>query len=70
MSLHAKRHLRIGIDVGGTFTDFITIDADGSFAKRHQVTTLPGLVVYQDGAVVYKAALPDDPDELLRELLR
>lgn len=48
----------------------VFLDADGSFSKRHQVTTLPGLVVYRDGSVAYKGALPDDPDELLGELLR
>jgi hypothetical protein len=48
----------------------VFLDADGGFAKRHQVTTLPGLVVYRDGSVAYRGALPDDPDELLGELLR
>jgi thiol-disulfide isomerase/thioredoxin len=43
------------------------LDADGSFAKLHQVTTLPGLVVYRDGAVVYQGRLPDDPDKVVAE---
>lgn len=48
----------------------VYLDADGTFSKRHQVTTLPGLVVYRDGSVAYQGALPDNPDELLGELLR
>jgi thiol-disulfide isomerase/thioredoxin len=46
----------------------VYLDADGVFAKRHQVTTLPGLVVYRDGAVAYQGRLPDDPGKLLGEL--
>lgn len=44
-------------------------DRDGVFAKRHAVATLPGLVVYRDGEVLYQGRMPDDADALLRELL-
>jgi thiol-disulfide isomerase/thioredoxin len=47
----------------------VFLDADGTFAKRHRVTTLPGLVVYRDGAVVFQGRLPDDPDAELARLL-
>jgi hypothetical protein len=47
----------------------VYLDTDGAFSKRHQVTTLPGLVIYRDGSVAYKGGLPDDADDLLRELL-
>ena len=33
--------LRIGIDVGGTFTDFITYDPDGHTLHEHKVLTTP-----------------------------
>jgi thiol-disulfide isomerase/thioredoxin len=48
----------------------VYLDGDGSFAKQHRVTTLPGLVVYRDGAVAYQGKLPPAPDDLLGELLR
>jgi thiol-disulfide isomerase/thioredoxin len=47
----------------------VYLDADGAFAKRHQVTTLPGLVVYHEGTVAYQGRLPDDPDKVLSDLL-
>jgi thiol-disulfide isomerase/thioredoxin len=47
----------------------VYLDGDGSFAKQHRVTTLPGLVVYVDGGVVYQGKLPDDPDSVLADAL-
>jgi thiol-disulfide isomerase/thioredoxin len=47
----------------------VFLDVDGAFAKRHQVTTLPGLVVYRDGAVAYQGRLPDDPDRVIGDAL-
>lgn len=47
----------------------VYLDGDGSFSKQHRVTTLPGLVVYRDGAVAYQGKLPDDPDAVLADLL-
>ena len=46
------------------------LDLDGSFSKRHRISTLPGLVVYRDGQVLHQGRLPDDPDALLRDLLQ
>jgi hypothetical protein len=34
------------------------------------VTTLPGLLVIQNGEVAYRAKLPDDPDRVLAEIIR
>jgi thiol-disulfide isomerase/thioredoxin len=48
----------------------VFLDGDGTFAKRHRVTTLPGLVVYRDGAAAFQGKLPADPDEVLGGLLR
>ncbi|HEV8629058.1 MAG TPA: hypothetical protein VGV61_01990 [Thermoanaerobaculia bacterium] len=48
----------------------VYLDGDGGFAKRHQVTTLPGLVVYRDGTLVYHDRLPDDPDRVLAPILQ
>jgi thiol-disulfide isomerase/thioredoxin len=48
----------------------VYLDADGGFAKRHRVTTLPGLVVYRDGEVAYQGRLPDDPDAVVRDAVR
>jgi thiol-disulfide isomerase/thioredoxin len=45
------------------------LDADGSFAKRHAVLNLPGLLVVKDGKVLYQGRLPADVDQLLGSLL-
>jgi thiol-disulfide isomerase/thioredoxin len=47
----------------------VYLDADGTFTKRHRVTTLPGLVVYRDGELVFQGRLPADPDAELARLL-
>ena len=48
----------------------VYLDGDGSFAKAHRVTTLPGLVVYRDGEVAYQGKLPDDADAVIAEAVR
>jgi thiol-disulfide isomerase/thioredoxin len=48
----------------------VYLDGDGSFSKQHRVTTLPGLVVYRDGEVVYQGKLPDDPDAVIGGAVR
>ena len=47
----------------------VYLDRDGSFAKSHRVSTLPGLVVYRDGEARYQGKLPDDPSSVLRDAL-
>ena len=48
----------------------VYLDGDGSFAKAHRVTTLPGLVVYRDGEVAYQGKLPDDADAVIADAVR
>jgi hypothetical protein len=43
----------------------VYLDADGSFSKQHRVMTLPGMVVYRDGAVTYQGKLPQDPESVV-----
>src|SRR5262249_2048569 len=38
----------------------VYLDSDGSFSKQHHVASLPGLVVYKDGAVAFAGRLGDD----------
>ena len=48
----------------------VYLDGDGSFAKAHRVTTLPGMVVYRDGNVAYQGKLPDDADAVIADAVR
>ena len=48
----------------------VFLDTDGAFAKRYAMTSLPGLLVIQNGEVAYRAKLPDDPDAVLGEIIR
>lgn len=48
----------------------VYLDRDGTFAKRNAVTTLPGLLVYRDGRVVYSGKLLDDADRLIGGILQ
>lgn len=47
----------------------VYLDTDGTFSKKHAVTTLPGLLVIRDGNVAYRGKLPDNPDQILTETL-
>ena len=47
----------------------VYLDRDGEFSKAHAVTTLPGLVVFRDGAVRYQGKLPPDADGAVRDAL-
>jgi len=47
----------------------VFVDSDGSFSKRHAITTLPGLLVLVDGRIAYRGPLPDDADRVISELL-
>jgi hypothetical protein len=48
----------------------VYLDNDGAFSKAHSVSTLPGLLVYRDGVVVYHGRLGSDADDVLREALQ
>jgi hypothetical protein len=43
-------------------------DADGSFSKRHGITTLPSLLVLDGGAVAFRGRLPADAASVLRPI--
>jgi thiol-disulfide isomerase/thioredoxin len=47
----------------------VYLDRDGEFSKSHAVTTLPGLVVFRDGAARYEGKLPADVDATLSPIL-
>ncbi|MDH3255067.1 MAG: redoxin family protein [Acidobacteriota bacterium] len=47
----------------------VLLDRDGSFSKRHGVTTLPTLLVLESGSVAFKGRLPADADSILRPIL-
>ena len=47
----------------------VFLDVRGDFAKRHAVTTLPGLLIYRDGEVGYSGKLPNDADTLIGRIL-
>lgn len=48
----------------------VFLDSDGGFSKKHAVTTLPGLLVFKDGATAYGGKLPEDPASVLDGILR
>ena len=48
----------------------VYLDANGAFARKHSVTTLPGLLVIVDGRTVYGGKLPDDPEQVLAQVLQ
>lgn len=47
----------------------VYLDRDGEFSKAHAVTTLPGLIVFRDGAVRYQGKLPADAEAAVRDAL-
>lgn len=47
----------------------VYLDSNGAFARKHAVTTLPGLLVFVDGRSVYSGKLPEDPDRVLTQVL-
>lgn len=47
----------------------VYLDRSGAFSKKNAVTTLPGLLIYKDGRVLYRGKLPDDADSLISQVL-
>lgn len=47
----------------------VYLDRNGAFSKKSAVTTLPGLLIYKDGRVLYRGKLPDDADSLVSQVL-
>jgi thiol-disulfide isomerase/thioredoxin len=51
-------------------TDVVVVrDVDGSFSKRHGITTLPSMLVLQRGSVAFRGGLPADVDSILKPIL-
>lgn len=48
----------------------ICLDPEGAFSKKHNIATLPGLLVVKDGQVAYRGKLPDDADQVIAAALR
>lgn len=59
-----------GFLAGKSLSAPVCLDADGSFSKKYNVATLPGLLVVKDGQVAYRGKLPDNPDPVIAGLLR
>ena len=45
------------------------LDSDGAFSKQHTMTSLPGLLIYDDGEVAFRGKLPADPSGLIAQTL-
>lgn len=48
----------------------IYLDRSGDFSKAHAVTTLPGLIVYRDGEVLFQGRLDAEADQQIDRLLK
>lgn len=82
--LHAKWNARAKVltvdfqEEPGAIREFLSgqrlrppvfLDRNGAFSKKNAVTTLPGLLIYKDGRVLYRGKLPDDADSLISQVL-
>ncbi len=47
----------------------VYLDASGSFAKKHAVTTLPSLLIFEDGEATFRGKLPVNPDPVIERTL-
>ncbi len=47
----------------------VYLDRNGAFSKKNAVTTLPGLLIYKDGQLLFRGKLPDDADSLISQVL-
>lgn len=48
----------------------VYLDENGAFSKKYAVTTLPSLLVLQDGRVAFRGPLPENPDQVLGDVFR
>jgi thiol-disulfide isomerase/thioredoxin len=42
-------------------------DPDGRFAKKHSVTTLPSMLIYREGRIVFEGGLPSDTHRVIAD---
>ena len=54
---------------GKAFGAPVCLDPEGTFSRKYNVATLPGLVVIKDGQVAYHGKLSEDSDQVLGGLL-
>lgn len=54
---------------GRGFNVPVYLDTSGSFSKKFGVTTLPGLLVIQDGRAEFQGKLPMNPDAVISRVL-
>ncbi len=47
----------------------VYLDETGAFSKKHAITTLPGLLVFQDGDAAFRGKLPANPDPVVERAL-
>lgn len=45
----------------------VFLDANGAFSKKHAVTSLPGLLIVDNGKVAFSGKMPVNPDSLLSQ---
>jgi thiol-disulfide isomerase/thioredoxin len=55
---------------GKSFGAPVCLDPDGNFARKYNIASLPGLVVFRDGQVVHRGKLGEDADQVLAAALR
>ncbi len=54
---------------GQTLVAPVYLDQSGSFAKKHAVTTLPSLLIFEDGEASFRGKLPVNPDPVIERAL-
>lgn len=64
-----RRFLEVRALDGVETTAPVFIDTSGAFSKKHAVTTLPFLLVFDAGAAAYRGKLPADPDPVIERAL-
>lgn len=47
----------------------VFIDTSGAFSKKHAVTALPSLLVFDAGKTAFRGKLPSDPDAVIERAL-
>ncbi len=58
-----------GFLAGQTLDAPVYLDESGSFAKKHAVTTLPSLLIFEAGEVSFRGKLPVNPDPVIERTL-